>query len=138
MKPSLLVNKEFFEEIDGEIMLVGSKCVKCEKVYFPRKKFCIECMSDELKIVPLSKRGKIVCWTVARQTYTYGIPLPYAFGYVDLPEGVRLFTIFTDCEPFEEKLKTGGEVEWVIKSFKEDEMGNDIIGYLFRPVEVKK
>lgn len=138
MPPSLIVNREFFEEINGELQLVGSKCRRCGKVYFPRKRFCFNCMSDETEIVPLSRRGKIVTFTIARQTYTYGIPVPYAFGYVDLPEGVRLFTIFTDCEPFEEKLKIGGEVEWVIRKFKEDEMGNDIIGYMFRPVETQR
>lgn len=129
------VNRDFFEERDGEFVLVGAKCKRCGKVYFPKKKLCLNCMTDEVEVIPMSKKGKIASWTVARQTYTYGIPVPYAFGYVDLPEGVRLFTIFTDCEPFDERLKTGKEVEMVIGKVREDEMGNEIIGYLFKPVE---
>jgi hypothetical protein len=52
---------------------------------------------------------------------------------VDLPEGVRLFTLLTDCEPFEEKLKLDMEVEMVIEKVMTNDFGEEIYAYKFRP-----
>lgn len=85
-----------------------------------------------MDVVPLSKRGKLSLYTIATQSM---LPLdtPYACGYVDLPEGVRLFTLLTDCEPFEEKLKLDMEVEMVIEKIMTNDFGEDIYAYKFRP-----
>ncbi|MGQ9722077.1 MAG: Zn-ribbon domain-containing OB-fold protein [Candidatus Jordarchaeum sp.] len=118
----------------GNPILVGSKCKSCGQIYFPKKRVCPECMTiDEVDEVELSRRGKIYSYTIA-----YVGPLeyaPYAFGFVELPEGISIFTHFTDCEPFEEKLKIDMEVELTSGKITTDEDGTEVIGWKFRPVK---
>ena len=63
----------------------------------------------------------------------YKGPVPYAFGYVELPDGVRVETLFSDGDP--EALKIGMDVELVIEKLHGDDEGNEIMAYKFRPVK---
>jgi uncharacterized OB-fold protein len=118
----------------GNPILVGSKCKSCGQIYFPKKRVCPKCMTiDEMEEVELSRRGKIYSYTIAHVG-----PLeyaPYAFGFVELPEGISIFTHFTDCEPFEKKLKIDMEVELTLGKITTDEDGTEVIGWKFRPVK---
>jgi uncharacterized OB-fold protein len=130
-----LINENFFRKRGRDLIVIGSKCRSCKKVYFPKKRLCTVCYElDNMDEVELSKKGRLVTYTVSYMP-SVGINPPYAFGYVDLPEGVRLFTLLTKCEPFEEKLKVDMDVEMIIERMTVDEYGNDIITYKFKPVE---
>jgi len=83
--------------------------------------------------IALSSRGEIDTFTVVHVA-PVGFKAPYIQAYVDLPEGPRVFSLITGCEPSESALKTGTEVELVIDKITEDEKGNDLIGYKFRPI----
>lgn len=114
--------------------LIGSKCRACGRVFFPRRPVCRVCMTDDtMEETPLSTRGKIDTFTVV-QVAPLGFKAPYIQAYVDLPEGPRVFSLITGCEPSENALKEGQEVELVIDKVTEDEKGNDLIGYKFRPI----
>ncbi len=132
----VLVDSKFFaRREDGTVEVVGSRCRRCGRVYFPRKRACPDCMTwDEMDEVPLSKRGRLVSYSVSRDPLR-GFPIPYAFGYVMLPEGIMLYSLFTDCEPYEEKLKIGMEMVMVMDRMLTDRYENDIVCYKFRPVE---
>ena len=134
-RKGVLVDSKFFARgPDGSVEVVGSRCKKCGRVYFPRKRACVDCLTwDELEEVPLSKRGKLVSFSVSRDPLR-GFPIPYAFGYVMLPEGIMLYSLFTECEPYEEKLKLGMDMEMVLEHMMSDRFENDIICYKFRPV----
>jgi benzoylsuccinyl-CoA thiolase BbsA subunit len=133
-KRTKLINKDFFMQTNDGYVVVGSKCKSCGKVYFPKKKLCTNCLLlDQMEIVPLSKKGKLVSYSVAYDSML-GIKTPYAFGYIDLPEGIRIYSLLTDCEPFDEKLKIGMDVEMVIEKMMTDEYNMDIICYKFRPI----
>jgi uncharacterized OB-fold protein len=41
---------------------------------------------------------------------------PYVIGFIDLPEGIKLFSMLTDCEPAEKTLKIGMEMETILHS----------------------
>ena len=91
--------------------------------------------------LPLSRRGKISAGVIAHVA-PVGFKPPYAMAYVDLPEGVRLFSQLTDVElcnefvvPGTELLQPGTEVELVIEKIREDDAGNDVIGYKFKLVK---
>jgi len=88
---------------------------------------------DTMEETPLSRRGKIDTFSVVRVAPT-GFEAPYIQAFVDLPEGPRVFSLITGCEPSEDALKEGQEVELVIEKITEDEKGNELIGYKFRPV----
>ncbi|MEW6442427.1 MAG: OB-fold domain-containing protein [bacterium] len=134
-RKGVLVDSKFFaRRPDGTVEVVGSRCRKCGRVYFPKKRVCVDCLEwGGVEEAALSKRGKLVSFSVSRDPMR-GFPIPYAFGYVLLPEGIMLYSLFTDCEPYEEKLKIGMEMEMVIDYLMTDRWDNDIVCYKFRPV----
>jgi uncharacterized OB-fold protein len=81
--------------------------------------------------VTLSRRGRLYTFTIA-ETGPPGFDVPYAFGYVDLPEGVRVFAPLTDCEY--DRLEIGMELELVLGKIRQED-GVEVIGYKFRPVQ---
>jgi uncharacterized protein len=66
------------------------------------------------------------------QPAPYKGPVPYALAWVELPEGVRFETLLTDCNF--DALQVGMEVELVIEKLHEDEDGNEVLAYKFRPL----
>jgi uncharacterized protein len=64
-------------------------CSGCGAAYFPRRLICFECRSTDLQEHLLSRRGGLYSWTTVRVSSSR--PAPYTVGYVDLPEGLRLF-----------------------------------------------
>jgi uncharacterized OB-fold protein len=64
----------------------------------------------------------------------YQAEVPYAIGFVELPEGIRVETLFAGCNL--EDLKVGMEVEMVIEKLHEDEEGKEILAYKFKPVAI--
>jgi len=115
--------------------LIGGKCKTCGKVCFPKAYVCSVCMTaDSMEEVPLSTRGLIDTFTVIHVA-PLGFKAPYVQAFINLPEGVRIFSLITGCDPLHNDLKDGSEVELVIEKIREDEKGNDLIGYKFRPVE---
>lgn len=114
--------------------LIGSKCRTCGRVFFPKRSICRVCMTENtLEETALSTRAKIDTFTVVHVA-PLGFKAPYIQAYVDLPEGPRIFSLITGCEPSENALRDGQEVELVIDKITEDEKGNDLIGYKFRPI----
>lgn len=115
--------------------LAGSKCKYCGKIYFPHRRICANCLrKDEMEEVPLSRIGKLHSYTIL-YVAPQGFEAPYALGYVDLPEGVRIFSMLTDCEPYKKKLRIDMKVETVLGKIRESESGVEIISYKFKPFE---
>jgi len=115
--------------------LLGSRCPSCEELFFPKKDIalCGYCQSSELEEVKLSQTGKVYSYTVVTQRppVYYKAEVPYALGFVELPEGIRIETLFTGCDP--DSLHVGMDVEMVIEKLHEDEDGNEVMAYMFRP-----
>jgi len=119
-------------EPDEDPCLLGSRCKACGKIAFPSRAVCSNCFHEEMETLPLSTQGKIYTYTIIGYPPP-GITAPYAIGYVDLPEGVRVFSILTDWK--QEDLKVGRSVKLVLGKFKDDQDGNEIVTYKFRPVQ---
>ena len=111
--------------------LIGSRCRNCQDVMFPQRPICLNCFGEDLEQVRLSFRGRLFTFTINHQG-PREFPTPYASGFVDLPEGVRIYSLLTDWEA--KGLKIGIEMELVIEKIKEDSEGNIVMGYKFRPV----
>jgi uncharacterized protein len=74
-------------------VLLGGHCPQCNRYYFPRPKYCRECLGPSEEIV-LGGKGKIYSYTVIRVKPPLGLPSPYAVGYIDLKEnGLRIFCL---------------------------------------------
>jgi len=122
-----------------EPQLVGSNCLSCGEIFFPKKDkgICSHCQSTNLQEVRLSRVGKIRNFSVVmrKPPVAYLGDVPYAYGCVDLPEGVRVETLFTgDLEA----LKVGMDAESVIEKLGDDEEGNEVMAYKFRPITAHK
>ena len=127
-----LIEKSWFTHTKDEVVLVGSKCSDCAKVFFPKKKICPECFEGKLRDIPLSKKGRLHTYTQSVMGPT-DIQKPYVIGFIDLPEGIKLFAMIVDCEPWDQVLKIDMEMEMVVGPVKRDTHGNEIIGYMFKP-----
>lgn len=137
-KRSRFMEPEWFRQSPDGPVLLGSKCRFCGKVLFPQRRYlCLHCLKEGgLEPVPISRAGKLHTYAV-QVLGAPGFASPYAIGWIELPEGIKLFSLLTDCEPFNETLKIGMDMEMVIGALRtiRDEQGEvEIIGYKFRPI----
>ncbi len=123
----------WFKDFGEGLALKGSRCQGCGKISFPAKPVCPACFESELQEVPLGRRGKLHTFTLSHMGPP-GIQTPFVIGFIDLPEGIKLFSPLTQCEPWDTVLTVGMEMEMVIETVRRDEEGIDLIGYKFRPV----
>jgi len=121
---------------DEKPQLLGSQCHNCGEVFFPKRQdvLCSYCQSSSFKEINLSPRGKIYSYTVVMQRppVYYQAEVPYAIGFVELPEGIRVETLFTGGKL--EDLRVGMEVEMLIDKLHTEEDGTEVYCYKFKPV----
>jgi uncharacterized OB-fold protein len=76
--------------------LLGTRCVACGRHTFPRASTCPYCGAETVTDVTLSDHGVLWGWTtVTASPPGYAGDVPFGFGIVDLPEGVRVVTRLT-------------------------------------------
>jgi uncharacterized OB-fold protein len=115
----------------GKPILVGSRCRRCGKVFFPKRDVCGECYGKDLEEIPLSTKGKLFTYSVA-----YVGPrseVPYAFGYIELPEGVKIFALLTEADPNE--LRVDMDVELTTKVIRSSIDDREVLVYAFKPLQ---
>lgn len=114
--------------------LKGYKCKSCGKIWFPKFTPCPnpDCWSEDMEVIPLSRKGKIYSATdvYIGQPSMRGY-MPLIMGYVDLPEGIR---IFTQLEGKVGTFHCGDEVELVIGPIRNNKNGEPIMSYKFKKV----
>jgi uncharacterized OB-fold protein len=128
--------KEGLWTSDEKPQLIGSQCTHCGEVFFPERGngLCSYCQSAGLREIKLSSKGKIYSYTVVMQRPPgyYKAEVPYAIGFVELPEGIRVETLFTGCDL--EDLRVGMDAEMLIDKLHEEEDGTEVYTYKFKPV----
>jgi uncharacterized protein len=114
--------------------LIGSRCLDCGETVFPGKTRCPNCCGDKVEEVLIGPRGSLHSFTIIYQAGPVGYkgPLPYGVVKVAMPEGLRITGYCTENNPA--KLVPGMEMELLIERLFDDEKGNEIIGFKFRPV----
>jgi uncharacterized OB-fold protein len=88
--------------------LTGSRCQHCGTVAFPPSRGCQKCGRSSQESVELGGHGTVWGFTVQRfapKSPPYVVPeggfVPFAVGYVELPEGVKVEAVL-DCTDFAE------------------------------------
>jgi len=119
---------------DSPPYLKGWKCKQCGTIWFPKFSPCPnpDCWSEDMEIVPLSRKGKIYSYT---DMYIGQLELkaymPMTVAYVDLPEGIRVFAQLDgevgtfNCED---------EVEVVAGPVRDNMDGKPITSYKFKKI----
>lgn len=115
-----------------EPRLLAAECSSCGEVLFPRREMCTNCQQQQFRDITLSRTGKIYSFSVVMQRpgRLYEGPVPYAFGWVEFPERVRVEGLFV-CNDFED-LRIGRNVEVVVERLYDDKDGNEVVAHKFR------
>ncbi len=124
------VRQGIYAEAAGGGVLLGNKCISCGQIFFPKSQFCLNCFQENMEPVNLHREGILYSYAISHMPSTH-FDAPYAAGYVDLPDGVR---VFAQLEVVEGKpFRIGMRVEVVIgKLWQEGD--KDVVGYRFRPI----
>ena len=125
-----------FSPETGRVSLIGSRCCSCDELFFPERKLgiCTHCQSRDLERVEFSDRGKICTFTIVYQRPGggwYKGPVPYAYGVVELPEGIRIMSLLTSKDL--DSLDVGMDVSLVVEPLFRDEEGRNVLTYKFKP-----
>jgi uncharacterized OB-fold protein len=114
--------------------LIGAKCTRCGNIAFPGIPVCPRCgIKDTMEEYHLGERGKIDSFTVVWSPLP-GFKAPSIQSLIKLDEGLTIWSLMTGCEPGEDALEIGMDVELVIDKVREDEEGNEIVSFQYRPV----
>jgi uncharacterized OB-fold protein len=77
------------------------RCHACGTYLFYPRYLCTACGSDDLRWCPVSGRGTVFTFTVARRPTHPGLAdkVPYIIAVVELAEGPKLTTNLVDIDP---------------------------------------
>jgi len=118
---------------DGEkVALVASRCDGCGTHYLPHALTCVECGGQSFRPRELATPGTLYTYSIVRNAG--GVwPDTYAVGYVDFPEGVRVFGQIRETAP--ELLRIGApvNVERAVLYRRRD--GTQVTCFRFRMIE---
>ena len=123
------LNAGLFEEVDGSPALIGSKCRACGQVLFPAQTVCLNCLSADVKPIHLGREGQLYTYTTVYMASEH-FPPPYAVGWIEMPEGLRIFTQLRGWQA--QPLKIGMKMQMSVEPLWQDG-DNEVIGFVFRP-----
>ena len=118
-------------DMDSATPLRGSVCRTCRTTVFPIAIVCPQCMSEELDVEDMPRDGTLYSFTtlhVGPKEWTK----PYEVGYVDLANGVRVFSHLAG-HPH----RIGGPVSLSTARIGHDTAGAPIETFVFRPADVR-
>jgi len=126
---------EQFYKFMNEGKVMGAKCQNCGKLMLPPRPMCTQCYSEKLEWIELSKRGRLLTYTiihVAPPQFQHLIP--YAVGIVELDKGLKLPGMIKNIDF--DKIKIGMELEIEVESAEkiEEQKWPAWPKYYFRPV----
>jgi acetyl-CoA acetyltransferase/uncharacterized OB-fold protein len=108
--------------------LLGGRCPQCARVNFPAQDLCPYCSSAGCGAVPLSPHGIVeVCTTVINRPPGYDGAVPFGFGVVELPDGLRIISRIRQPE----NVQPGTAVHLVLDPLCTDAEGRAIMTYAF-------
>lgn len=113
---------------DPHPYLTGYRCTSCGTLDFPKPTICATCWNEEFQRVPLSRTGVLYSVTDIYIGQA-GMKTPYVFGYIDLPEDLR---IFAQLQGEPGTYKCDDKVELVVGPIRMNRDGIPITSYMFK------
>jgi uncharacterized OB-fold protein len=132
MNAAVPVHSGLFElDADGG-RLLGGYCAACSRYHFPAADTCPYCSTAGCATRALSRRGTLCLFTtVVSRPPGYGGDVPFGFGVVELPEGLRLITRLTEADGA--RLDFGMPVTLAFVPLYVDDEGRQVVTYAFAP-----
>ena len=125
-----------FRRLERNHVSWGLNVRNVESCFSLRGRSAWKCFAEDMEEIPLSQGRKVYSYTIVHHaTPGYTGPLPYAVGAVQpFREGLLFLSPLTQY-PLDQ-LKIGMHVELVLEKLCEDENGNEVISYKFRPLSL--
>lgn len=123
-----------WRERHKKYQLIGGKCQKCGKSFYPFRQSCPACGSDDVDRVKLPETGVVEVFSVVRSPPAeFADKAPYIVALVRLDDGTLVPAQLTDVTP--EEVYEGMRVEATLRKYREQgEKGIIEYGVKFRPV----
>lgn len=123
------------EPDDGKVQLIGMRCPNCGEITFPKTSRCLYCQNEEVEEYLLKNEGTVTAASVVTRPPAkhYRGPVPFAIGFVELEDELRVWTPLASSDP--EVFKSGMEVELVLQDLYQNDEGDTVVGFAFTPKE---
>jgi uncharacterized OB-fold protein len=119
-------------DADGGGRLLGGRCGACGRHHFPATDLCPYCSADGCATRALSRRGVLCLFTtVVNRPPGYSGEVPFGFGVVELPEGLRVIARLTETDAA--RLDFGMPVHLTFVPLHIDDAGRQVMTYAFAP-----
>ena len=110
--------------------LVAARCRACARIQFPSSETCPYCGHTACDTIEVGPSASLFLFTAIRTAPPgYRGALPYGFGVVELPEGLRVITRLTEADPG--SLHPGIAMQLVIVPLSTDDDGTPVVSYAF-------
>lgn len=121
------------KDATGKDRLIASRCNTCDLVFFPQRKYCGKCGCSDQPTFLLEGTGTVYAFSLIDRKSQYTlIEPPYIQAEIAMPEGVHVFTVLDGCDL--DTVTTGMAVETYVDTVSQDNEGNDVVAYKFKPV----
>ncbi|MBI4302505.1 MAG: OB-fold domain-containing protein [Chloroflexi bacterium] len=133
-KKQIPIEEGLFISLPQEgVRLCASTCRWCGETVFPKRDVCPHCFAPGMEEALLGPKGRIYTYTVVWQAPVGFLgPLPYALAVVEFPQRVLVTSLMAQDTPLD-SLRIGQEVELALEKVTENEVGDEIVAYMFRP-----
>ncbi len=111
---------------NGEPVLLGCKCTACQKEMVPPVSVCPVCGGEDMREAVQPGEGVLYSYTVVH-VGPKRFRRPLALGYVDLDNGVRVFSHLEG-----DTFKIGERMKFDVAIVGRDPDETDLTGYVFR------
>lgn len=81
---------DYWGEHEGSITLFAYYCDDCNRGHLPKTLVCSNCANNSLTKKNIQGKGRLYTYTTL-EVVPAGYPGPVSVGYVDFPDGVRVF-----------------------------------------------
>lgn len=143
MSHAKAITNGLFTSLDPDsTRLIGSRCTECDNHSFPAMNSCSRCCGTSLEKVELGRHG--ILWTWTSQSFMPPSPpysgpekspdsfIPFLLGMVELPGQCRVISrILADTT---DEFEIGTPMELTLFPYRDDEAGNTVVSYAFKPV----
>jgi uncharacterized OB-fold protein len=128
MEARSLVGTALGQDSQGHPVLRGARCNSCGTAFFPAAEICPSCGAEDIAASDMPRTGVLYSFTTV-QAGPAKWRKPMRLGYVDLPNGVRVFSHLSG-----DGLAIGQTLELATAELADDADG-PLIGFIFRAQE---
>ena len=120
------------DDVDEAPRLLGSRCRACGEHFFPRRRFCAQCLADGCEDVLLGPDGRLYTWTYVHFPFfgSNDASAGYGVGQVDLPEGPRIQAVLSGEQ---QDFEIGMPMRLELEAVRQNKEGQDVVIHRFRP-----